>query len=294
LFLIPFIAILFGVNHLTNYIQLPFGKKIEVHNPDLKVLSYNVNLFRLYAWAKENPSFNKIFVFTKDNSIDVACFQEFYIREDKLNENMASGILNMYPHVEYVIKNSRSGYGIATYSVFPIVDKGAIKFDNTSNACIYSDIKIGDDTIRVYNCHLQSLRLKERNLNFLIKQDHLDKSNAVDELKDISFKFRDALKKRAYQVNMINAHVKMCKYPVILCGDFNDAPFSYTYHELTKNLYDTFKETGKGIANTYVRFFPYRIDYILHSNGIKAVNFASPRVKYSDHYPVIGSYTINP
>ncbi len=293
LFLIPLIAIVCGINHLSNYIQLPFGKKTEVHNPDLKVLSYNINLFRLYAWSKETPTFNKIFVFTKDNNIDIACFQEFYFREGKLNEKMASELLNMYSHIELVIKNNRSGYGIATYSIFPIVNKGDIKFENTSNACIYSDIKIGDDTVRVYNCHLQSLRLKERNLKFLITQDHLDESTTVDELKDISFKFRDALIKRAHQVNMITEHIKTCKYPVILCGDFNDAPFSYTYHELTQNLFDTFNEAGKGLANTYVRFFPYRIDYILHSNDIKAISFSSPRVEYSDHYPVIGSYTIN-
>jgi len=293
LFLIPFIAILFGINHLTNYIQLPFGKKTEVHKPNFKVLSYNVNLFRLYAWSKETPTFIKIFDFAKSDSIDIACFQEFYLLDGKINDKMICNYLNMSSHVELVIKNSRSGYGIATYSKYPIINEGEIEFKNTSNACIYSDIKVGNDTIRVYNCHLQSLRLKERNLNFLIKKDHPEESNTIDELKDISFKFRDALIKRAQQVNMITASVRKCKYPVIICGDFNDSPFSYTYHELTRNLLDTFKEAGKGLANTYVRFFPYRIDYILHSKKIKAINFSSPRVDYSDHYPVIGSYIIN-
>lgn len=293
LFLIPFIAILFGANQLTNYIQLPFWKKDAIKNSDFKALSYNVNLFRLYTWSKETPTFYKIFDFTKANEIDIACFQEYYLLNGKLNESMAYNCLNMNSHIQLVIKNKRSGYGIATYSRFPIVNKGEIEFKNTSNACIYSDIKIDNDTIRVYNCHLQSLRLKERNMNFLINQDHQDKSNTVDELKDISFKFRDALKKRAHQVNMITTHIETCKYPVIICGDFNDSPISYTYHELTKNLTDTFKEAGKGLSNTYVRFFPYRIDYILHSKGIKAINFSSPRVSYSDHYPVIGSFTIN-
>lgn len=291
LFLIPTIAILFGINHLANYIQLPFGKKPEVTNPEIKILSYNVNLFRLYAWSKESPSFNKIFALAKAKDVDIACFQEFFLN-GKLTEKMVYNSLKMDSHVEFVIRNSRSGYGIATYSKFPIVNKGEIKFENTSNACIYSDIKVNEDTIRVYNCHLQSLRLKERNLNFLINQDHHEESNAVDELKDISFKFRDALIKRAHQVNMLTASVDSCKYPVIICGDFNDSPFSYTYHELTRNLFDTFKEAGKGLANTYVRFFPYRIDYILHSKSIKAISFSSPRVDYSDHYPVICSYSI--
>jgi endonuclease/exonuclease/phosphatase family metal-dependent hydrolase len=289
-FLIPLLAILIGVSHLTNFIQLPFGKKAESIKSDIKILSYNVNLFRLYAWSKETPTFNKITDFAKTANVDVACFQEFYVVDERFTENMACRLLNMNAHIEYVIKNSKSGYGIATFSKFPIVNNGVIKFDNTSNACIYSDIKIGYDTVRVYNCHLQSLRLKERNLNFLIKQDHQEESNTVAELKDISFKFRDALKKRAHQVNTITTSIKTCKYKVIICGDFNDSPFSYSYHELTRDLNDTFKEAGKGLANTYVRFFPYRIDYILHSKDIKAITFSSPRVNYSDHYPVIASF----
>lgn len=293
LFLVPFIAILFGINHLTNYVQLPFGNKTEMQKPSFKILSYNVNLFRLYAWSKETPSFNRIFDFALADSVNIACFQEFYLVDGKINDKMIRNHLNMNSHIEIVIKNIHSGYGIATYSKFPIVNKGEIEFKNTSNACIYSDIKIGEDTIRIYNCHLQSLRLKERNLNFLIKKDHQEESNALNELKDISFKFRDALIKRAQQVNMITTDVKKCRYPVIICGDFNDSPFSYTYHELTRGFFDTFKEAGKGLANTYVRFFPYRIDYILHSKEIKAINFSSPRVDYSDHYPVIGSYILD-
>lgn len=289
-FLIPFIAILLGVTYLTNFIQLPFGKKPENLKPDIKVLSYNVNLFRLYSWSKDVPTFNQIANFAKDESVDIACFQEFYVVKGKFTENIASSLLNMNLHVEYIIKNK--GYGIATFSKFPIVNKGIIKFENTANACIYSDIKVGEDTIRIYNCHLQSLKLKERNLNFLIKQDHGDEGTTVGEIKDISFKFRDALKKRAQQVNMITAHVKTCKYKVIICGDFNDSPFSYTYREMTRNLNDAFKEAGRGLANTYVRFFPYRIDYILNSKSIKAVSFSSPRVDFSDHYPVIGSFNL--
>ncbi len=290
---IPIVAILFGVNHLTNYIQLPFGKKDEGKKYDFKALSYNVNLFRLYAWSKNEPTFKSIFEFTNKRNADIACYQEFYLRVGRLESDTVNKLLKMNSHIEIVIRNNKSCYGIATFSRFPIVNKGKLDFKNTSNACIYSDIKINEDTIRIYNCHLQSLRLKERNLNFILKQDFHEQSNTVDEIKDISFKFREALIKRAQQVNMITEHIKNCKYPIVVCGDFNDSPFSYTYNELTKNLDDTFKEAGKGLANTYVRFFPYRIDYILHSKEIEAINFSSPRVEYSDHYPVLGSFKIN-
>jgi endonuclease/exonuclease/phosphatase (EEP) superfamily protein YafD len=126
----------------------------------------------------------------------------------------------------------------------------------------------------------------------LLNQNHKNQSN-ISEIKEISFKFRDALKKRAEQVNMIMEDVKKCPYLVIICGDFNDSPISYTYHEMNKNMLDAFKEVGKGFANTYVRFFPYRIDYILHCKDLKAINFSSPRVDFSDHYPVLCSFELN-
>lgn len=292
LFLIPLLTILIGANHIFNFVQLPLSNKADTIKPEIKLLSYNVNLFRLYSWSNQSPSFNNIAAFTKKNNANIICLQEYYWGSNKLSENQALALFNMNSHIEYSLHTASKSYGIATFTKFHIVNKGELKFENTSNACIYTDLKIGDDTIRVYNCHLQSIRLRERNLNFLMNQEHHDESSTVSQIKDISFKYRDALKKRAHQVNMLVAHMNKCKYPVIVCGDFNDSPFSYTYHKLTHKLYDTFKEAGKGLANTYVRFFPYRIDYILHSNHFKGINFSSPRVDYSDHFPVIGSFSI--
>lgn len=291
LFLIPIFTILLGTSHLLNFIQLPFGKKIENLNPSFSILSYNINLFRLYSWSNQTPSFSKISEFVKEKNVDIACFQEFFVVEGKLSEKTVSSELKMNSHIEYVIKSNSTSYGIATYSKFPIVGKGEIPFENTANACIYTDIRVGVDTIRVYNCHLQSLKLKERNLSFLLNQSHKKEGN-IAEIKEISFKFRDALKKRADQVNMIMEDVRKCPYLVIICGDFNDSPISYTYHEMTKNMLDAFKEVGKGFANTYVRFFPYRIDYILHCKNLKAINFSSPRIDFSDHYPVLCSFEL--
>jgi len=294
-FLIPLIAILIGIGHLSNFIQLPLRKTQKTDSQDIKVLSYNVNLFRLYSWSDKKPSNNQIVEFTKLKDADIVCFQEFFVVNGKFSEKMAIKALEMDSHIGYSVKKNNSGYGIATFSKYPIIHRGKIVFENSSNSCIYSDIKIGEDTIRVYNNHLQSLRLKERNLNFLLDQS-IDNSitTRVKEIKDISFKFRDAFIKRTQQVNIIADHIKKSPYPVIVCGDFNDSPMSYTYRKMTKNLYDTFKEVGKGIANTYVRFLPsYRIDYILHSKELKAITFSSPRVDFSDHFPVISSFTFS-
>lgn len=292
-FFIPFFAILLGIGNLTNFIQLPFGKIRKEDSLAFKVLSYNVNLFKLYAWSTEKPSFTDIVKFTKISKADIVCFQEFFVNNGKLPENAALQDIGMNSHLGYSVRKNNSAYGVATFSKYPIVNKGEIRFENSFNSCIYSDIKIDDDTIRVFNCHLQSIRLKEKNINFLLDQSVNTKSSHFKEIKDIFIKLRDAFRMRSKQVKLILDHVKESPYPVIVCGDFNDSPMSYTYTKMTKNLSDSFKEAGKGIANTYSRFLPsYRIDYILHSKEFKTLRFSCPRVNYSDHYPVLGSFTI--
>jgi endonuclease/exonuclease/phosphatase family metal-dependent hydrolase len=73
----------------------------------------------------------------------------------------------------------------------------------------------------------------------------------------------------------------------MICGDFNDTPWSYTYHTVIDNLEDSFVESGFGLSNTYNGKLPsFRIDYILHSKQYTSYNYKRDRVPYSDHFPI--------
>ena len=88
---------------------------------------------------------------------------------------------------------------------------------------------------------------------------------------------------------MMAEHIKKSKYPVIVCGDFNDTPSSYTYHQIMSRnmLKDAFTESGKGLAQTYNGVFPsFKIDYILYSKQFKSYNFKISKNNLSDHLPV--------
>jgi endonuclease/exonuclease/phosphatase family metal-dependent hydrolase len=253
-------------------------------------MSYNVNLFQLYSWSKEPPTQNQVFEFIERENIDIVCLQEFYLVNDKFNEKQAKSQFDGNMHVGYIIKRQNSAYGLATYSRYPIINSGEIKFENSANACIYTDLQVGKDTIRVYNNHLQSLRLKERNISFLLNQNFRKETQKMDEIKDISFRFRDAVQKRAKQVEIVTKHMLSSPYPAIVCGDFNDSPISYNYRQMRRNLNDAFIEAGAGVGHTYKGFFPsFRIDYVLYSQSFKATSYSSPRVNYSDHYPVVAT-----
>ena len=80
-------------------------------------------------------------------------------------------------------------------------------------------------------------------------------------------------------------------YPVIVAGDFNDTPVSYTYRVMRRGLNDAFVEAGYGAGFTYSgKYPPNRIDYILYSDGIDCIDFDIVKVRYSDHYPVIAYF----
>ena len=99
---------------------------------------------------------------------------------------------------------------------------------------------------------------------------------------------RDAYKLRAIQADTLSSRIKKSPYKVIVCGDFNDTPVSYTYNTVKGDLIDSFEESGSGIGQSYNGAFPsFRIDYVLHSKDIKSISYSCPKIPLSDHFPVV-------
>ncbi len=291
-FLISLVAILIGWGQLRKYFQIQIiKKKIPAAAQHFKIMSYNVRLFDHYRWLGDTATEKNIFYFISDEKPQIICFQEFltqifsgFTSNDLIKELDDTP----YNHINYIsFQSNGNSLGIATFSSFPIVNKGYIKFENSVNTAIYTDIKINSDTVRVYNCHLQSIHLKKSNYGFIDSLILKYNNKHLDELKDISSRLKNAYIKRARQVDILSAHIRNSKYPVIVCGDFNDTPVSYTYRKMKGKFSDAYLESGYGIGNTYLGNFPsFRIDYIFHSKKIRSFNFETGRIKWSDHYPV--------
>lgn len=270
---------------------------------EVKVLSYNVRNFDLYNWTHNKETRNKIFSLLKNESADIVCLQEFFQGDKGYFETLDTVIKvtrSVDSHVRYTLSRKKTDHwGIATFSKYPIVFKGKVPFKYKSNSiCIFSDLKIGNDTVRVYNMYLQSISFDQSDYKFI---DALKKNNDTLDVEDIEIVSKNILRrikrafiKRAAQTEKILAHINACKYPVIICGDFNDTPFSYTYHSFAKKYGDSFMESGSGIGNTYIGDFPsYRIDYIFHSSQFASTNFEVHPEELSDHYPISAVITKN-
>lgn len=296
-FLLSLVFVLAGWGSLKKLFQLkPEKDPVEITGDPFRIISYNVRLFNYYSWEKDTELRPKMMDYLNGESPSVVCFQEFL--------TLPGGAITLagikeelkdlpYSHVNYTHRiPGRMNFGLATFSKFPIVHKGNIEYDNSLNGILYSDLAIGKDTVRVYNCHLQSVKLKQDynkvldNLIFNYDQKHLK------DVKAISVRLRDAYIQRAYQADLLSRHIKTSPFPVIVCGDFNDTPFSYCYYRLSRGLKDAFIASGSGMGNTYRQTTaPIRIDYILYSPSLKSSHFFIKKTKWSDHYPVGCDFT---
>lgn len=292
-FLLSVITIIIGYHSLFSFIQINI-KNENVPQEKLKVMSYNVRLFDLYNWGN-NWSYNKenrdnIFYLLGKENPDIVCFQEYFYDDSKkfATTDTLPNVLNAkFYHINLNKHNRHHHFGIATYSKHPIINKGQLRFKNTGNLCIYSDIVVKKDTIRIYNCHLESIRFQYEDYNFIDSLNHNPAGTKLKGAKSIIGKLRAGFEKRSNQAHIIANHVKKSPFPVILTGDFNDTPYSYSYHTIAKELNDAFKQSGSGIGTSYASNIPFlRIDYIMTSDDFKTSNFKVIREKYSDHYPI--------
>lgn len=294
-FLLSLIAIAAGYGMFFKTFAFNADKPVGNYDDALKLLSYNVRLFDQYKWTGGQNYFtrNSIFEFTNSQQADIVCFQEFFHGTKKtfptIGPFLSRSDLKNY-HVDYVQVrgNDAKHYGLATFTKFPIVGKGNIHFEGSSaNSGIYTDIIFKKDTIRIFNFHLESVKLSRADHQFVSEVIDPGTGALSSSSEIILRKLSRATKRRATQAEIVAGYIKQSPYPVIVCGDFNDTPLSYVYHTISRNLKDAFLEIGRGAGETYAGGIPFlRIDYILHSNSLEAYRFERHRVKYSDHYPI--------
>jgi len=97
---------------------------------------------------------------------------------------------------------------------------------------------------------------------------------------------------RHYQLWELHSLIKEAKKPVILAGDFN-------VFRGVREMQLFLAATGLKNANTHAKpsypsWAPRReLDFVLHSPDIRVTGFDIPRVRYSDHLPVICDFEVS-
>lgn len=264
-FLLSAIILVIGYQYMNKFYS--FSEKKILLSSDIKIMSYNVRMFNLYQWIEEDHIDQTIYEFINQKNPDILCIQEFH---------PSTEIGFKYPYEYVEIRKNQNNFGHAIFSKFKIINSGSLDFSNSTNNAIFVDIVRNKDTIRIYNVHLESLKINP-------KEETLTQENSE------KFKIRveKAFIKQTNQANLIVQHQEKITYKSIICGDFNNNAFSWVYKKLKTSKNDAFEIAGKGFGKTYNYGFPLRIDFILTDRNIEVNNFKTFHVDYSDHYPIM-------
>lgn len=262
----------------------------------IKVLSANVRIFNVYKHLRnQNSQSSKDMIkWIRNNDADILILQEYYNKKNSEIWSSTSQISEKYPYKYFEVSlHNRldADFGQIIFSKYPITDKGLIPYDNrTFNQAIFADVKIDDDTIRVYNIHLQSMAIEERKLF----DNKNDKEHIKQKIKDTIHKLGRGSRLRSNQIKKITEHIKDSPFPVILGADMNDTPYSYAYNEFSKLLDNSFEKRGNGFGFTFNgKLFFLRIDNLFSSSDIIPISHTVHReIPHSDHYPVSATYNL--
>jgi endonuclease/exonuclease/phosphatase family metal-dependent hydrolase len=302
LFVLPLSMVLLGWNYYARLFAINFKQEPSKESKTLHVLSFNTHMFNAYLGqtTKEVEEAKEMIGWIAEHPADVYCLQEFYSKRHSNVYNTISKIGVRYnKHRFFSVANidrEKGDIGVAIFSKHPILKKGVINFNKSSaNRVIWADLDIKGDTVRIYAAHLQSMSIKSEDIENTYSSIGNEES-FKKEGRNLAKRLKKGFIARGEQVDILLEHIREAPYPVIVCGDFNDIPFSYTYNELARVLDNAFVRAGTGMGATYNGPLPFlRIDNHFFSEPLRAYEYETHYdMGLSDHFPISVKYALEP
>ncbi len=281
--LIPLIAILCCIPYSQTIYQFGSIDATADSKPGIKIATYNVAMF-----SRETSGFiaQDILSEMKKQKVDVVCFQEY---NDQCGDKK-----NSDSYKDYFPYMAMGESDMMIYSRYPIIKSKNLNFEMTNNSAMWAEINVNGTALRVYNAHLETTGINStlHKAGKLINQGMDIESNAL--VRAFYGNYTLGMIARSGQANVLAMDMRDCELPIIVCGDFNDVPYSYVYNTMLGDKVDGFKECGSGFMYTFRGGNKkVRIDYIFHDKGMTGLSYYKRELSYSDHNPVFMKIGLN-
>lgn len=286
-FIVPLLAIAGNYHYLGRIFRFPSSEVPPVVNI-LKIATFNADSFGK-EWMPYST--RDLAAYLKKENVDIICFQEF---GSGLGSFPIKSVCDVFKDWNYyylpVSPDSTNYLQLAVFSKYPIKDSTFYPFQQTANCSMYCDIDINGSMLRLFDLHLQTTSASS-NMRKIKKNSPFDiVGNTLESVGEMMHDMSYCFVARSEQADFVRKKIDQSPYPVIVCGDFNSLPSSYTYRTILGNdLVDGFCQAGHGYMYTF-RYVKHllRIDYIFASKKFNIVDYNSPQNDFhSDHNPVI-------
>ena len=275
------VVVTVGSFSVGKYYQVYFKQQVPRAYPDdvIKLISYNIC----------NVNTPQIVDTIAKHKAQIVCLQEY-----KSDSGEVWNGLVKYFQLRDNRKLSSTVSGNADFSceIFTnqrIIRTGLIDSLPRYNA-IWADILCNKDTLRVINLHLQSTTITAQDIEFVEGHQYVMDSARNSKIKSIADRLVENNIYRSAQARKVAQFIEQSRpMKMVVCGDFNDVPLSYTYKTIAKGLTDTYKAAGSGYRYTFDGFFKLlAIDHILVSDNVAILSYeVDYKNELSDHYPII-------
>ena len=270
-------------------IYMPLNSSQDIPEGALKIISYNVCAYG--GNFKYDDGFEKVRDYLVEEKPDIVCIQEdidtwrryvflHYEKTFAYNDTMV------------IANNPQSYNALGIHSKYPIIHRERIAYPSKANGSVAWWLKVGDDTLIVVNNHFESCHLnKDDRAQYLqMIKGKMPRDSVREESKLLLVKLAEANAKRSGQIRTVRQYaLDHGQYPMIVCGDFNDSPISYSRHAMAEVLTDCYATTGKGIGLSYnQKAFSFRIDHFFCNDRLQPYCCEiDGKMDASDHNPLI-------
>lgn len=192
---IGFIGSVFKISRNNNEIGLKEKTKITICTYNIKGLKY----------GSIDLTSQLISEFAEKMKVDILCFQEF----DTTSGFTADSITNKFKNLQHksILYGSQPGFALVVLSKFPIINTKRISFSSTNNQAMSSDLKIGNDTVKLINFHLQTTNFNQVKTPFVPGYWFWNMTSEAKKTRNILDKLNNNFSKRIKQGKIISNNI---------------------------------------------------------------------------------------
>lgn len=271
---------------------------------DIRILTYNVN--RAHKISVNKGTTQGFIRFILRQEADIVLLQEYNVG---LYPEVRERLIREYP---YEVGTDEGDKFKSVFSKYPIEDYEQLSV--VADAPEYTllqhgwycksrsgrnevlpvcsmVVRIGEERLRIVNCHLMS-----NNYSVVIRNTRKKGKSLLRAVFPVMAKMDYGYAARKLQAEIVCQHLVSCKEDrVIVCGDFNDISGSTTLRSFMRlGLKSAWWKRGFGYGFTFHGMkMRLRLDHVLYSDrALRLQRVCVPHSECSDHDPVVCDFNL--